>query len=477
VFGARSLLGSALLAVLFTTTAFAHVGSPDVFFEGKAGPYQLLIAIRPPEVIPGVAKVEVRSLSPDVKRVELTPTPMNGEAAKHPPQADVAQNPTGDPQYFEGSLWLMTIGTGSWKVRIHASGTQGEGEMQIPVPTLPSRMKPMDQGVTYFLIGMMVFLTVGMVALVGAGIRESRLEPGVETKGWNGKTIGIMAATSAFLLFVIWAGNSWWANDASAASQRIYKSPGITATLTAPDHLLVQITDPGWVIPRKLDDLALDHGHLMHLFLVKWPEMDRVFHLHPDQKATGYFETDLPSLPKGNYRLYGDIVHDTGFSETAVGEASLPDVAGKPLAGDDAGGVTAPVNDETFPLEGGFKIVWTHDKTRPVAATALTLFSFSIVGPDGKPVDLEPYMGMGGHAEFVKQDGSVFAHVHPSGSVAMASVAVASQETMMGMHEGALGTSVSFPYGPPTPGSYRIFVQMKHAGKVETGAFALTVDQ
>jgi hypothetical protein len=474
VSAAKSLLFACVFACAFTASLWAHVGSPDVFFQGKAGPYQLLISIRPPDVIPGVAKVEVRSLSPDVKRIELTPTPMMGEAAKHPPVADVAQNSTADPQYFEGSLWLM--GSGSWKVRVHAAGTSGDGAMQIPVPAVALRMRPMDQGVSYFLLGMMAFLTVGMVALVGAGIREARLEPGVETKAWSGKTIGIMAAVSAFLIFVLWAGNNWWTGEATSASQRIYKPLAISASQPAPDRLLLQVTDPGWVIPRKLDNLVLDHGHLMHLFLVRWPDMDRVYHLHPDQRATSYFETELPSLPKGNYKIYGDIVHDSGFAETAIGEASLPDVQGHPISGDDAGGATAPVNDQSFPLDRGYRMVWLHDAAKPIAAKAMTLFSFSITGPDGKPVtDLEPYMGMGGHAEFIKQDGSVFAHVHPSGSVSMASVEVASPATMMGMHEATLGSAVSFPYGLPTPGKYKIFVQMKRSGKVETGAFDLTV--
>ena len=30
---------------------------------------------------------------------------------------------------------------------------------------------------------------------------------------------------------------------------------------------------------------------------------------------------------------------------------------------------------------------------------------------------------------------------------------------------------VSFPYGFPAPGRYRIFIQMKHGGTVETGVF------
>lgn len=465
------------LLIAFAAPAFAHVGSPDVFFEGNAGAYKLLVTIRPPEVIPGVANVEVRALTPGVERIELTPTPMTGAAAQHPPAADIAERSTSDPQSFAGSVWLMTIARGDWKVRIHVFGASGEGDMFLPVPALPSQIRPMAKGVTYFLLGMMVFLTVGMVAVVGAAVRESRLEPGIESNPWSRKSISVMAAAAAFLIFVIWAGNAWWGAEASDASRRIYV-PLVLDSSLQDNHLVVQVNDPGWVIPRKLDDLALDHGHLMHLFLIKWPEMDRVYHLHPDQKTTGYFETALPSLPKGQYRLYGDIVHQSGFAETAVGNVALPDFTGQPLSGDDAGGVTSPANDDSFPLENGYRMVWQHDKSKPVSAKAPTLFSFAIIGPDGQPVkDLEPYMGMGGHAEFVKQDGTVFAHVHPSGSVAMASVAVASEQTMMSMHEMQLGDAVSFPYGPPTAGSYRIFVQMKHAGKVETGAFALTVLQ
>jgi hypothetical protein len=120
-------------------------------------------------------------------------------------------------------------------------------------------------------------------------------------------------------------------------------------------------------------------------------------------------------------------------------------------------------------------MIWVHDPSKTIGATQLNLFSFEITGLDGNPVnDLEPYMGMGGHAEFIKTDGSVFAHVHPTGSVPMASVAVASPEAMMAMHEMKPGPVVSFPYGVPTPGTYKVFVQMKRAGKVETGAFEFT---
>ena len=34
----------------------AHVGSPDTFFTGKAGPYPVRVTVRLPGVIPGLAQ-------------------------------------------------------------------------------------------------------------------------------------------------------------------------------------------------------------------------------------------------------------------------------------------------------------------------------------------------------------------------------------------------------------------------------------
>jgi hypothetical protein len=91
---------------------------------------------------------------------------------------------------------------------------------------------------------------------------------------------------------------------------------------------------------------------------------------------------------------------------------------------------------------------------------------------------MQLYMGMMGHAAFVAADGSVFAHVHPSGSAPMAALALAGAINPHAEHMTMDGgpAEVSFPYGFPKPGTYRIFVQMKRGGQVLTGAFTTKVE-
>jgi hypothetical protein len=52
-----------------------------------------------------------------------------------------------------------------------------------------------------------------------------------------------------------------------------------------------------------------------------------------------------------------------------------------------------------------------------------------------------------------------------------ASSGMPGMQMAMPMLSGPLPSEVSFPYGFPHPGEYRIFVQVKRAGQVETGVF------
>jgi hypothetical protein len=496
-FWQRLLLLAALAGV-----AQAHVGSPDIYLEGKAGPYQLFVTIRPPAVIPGVAELEVRSQTPGVQGIRAVPLPMAGAGAQFAPVADSLKVSPQDPQFFTGSLWMMAYG--SWQVRLTVEGSEGSGVLAVPVPSVARTTRKMQSGLALLLGGLGLFLAVGLIAMVGSGVREAKLTPGLPSTLADSRR-GVIASVIALVAVaaILWGGNAWWNSEAGTYGKRVYK-PLQMGVSRSGGLLTLRLSEPGWMQPphgrfsrilfvRKMDDLVPDHDHLMHLYMIRQPGLDVVYHLHPQLVTNGQFELQLPSVPAGSYRLYADIVHANGFPETLVAALDLPEWQGRPLSGDDAkGGASvwqeAVPNGTAFRLPDGYRMQWLRGSA-PLRARQATTFHFQLRAPDGSaPRDMSFYMGMLGHAAFVKTDGSVFAHIHPSGSVSMAALMLAQQQTaaptangMAGMDMGdsspkRLPNDVAFPYGFPTAGRYRIFVQMKHGATVETGVFDAQVD-
>ena len=131
-------------------------------------------------------------------------------------------------------------------------------------------------------------------------------------------------------------------------------------------------------------------------------------------------------------------------------------------------------------LPDGYRMIWDRDPG-PLKSGQMIWLRFRVENTNGQPAtDLEPYMGMASHAAIVRSDSSVFVHLHPAGSVSMAAVALASGETdsMSGMPMPVVSTAapvnsseITFPYGFPRAGNYRMFVQVKRAGRIDTGAF------
>ncbi len=473
-----------ILVLLLPMAATAHVNSPDVYFDGYAGPYHLLVTLRPPAVVPGVAQIEVRTADSDVKEIKILPLRMIGVGAKMAPVADVAKRSADDPQLFTGSLWIMV--RGSWKVQIQATGQKGAAQVDVPLPAVSTSAQPMQTGLGILLAVLGLALAAGLIGIIVAAARDAGLPPDQAPAPAQKKRglIGMIVAAVIVLAAVIF-GNLWWGGEASANARLNYKVPQMHPSLLGGSLLRLRLDNPNEAEPTRfrseqpdrirLDDLIPDHGHLMHLFIVRMPDMKAFWHLHPDQTQPGDFVQNLPIMGEGQYRLYADIVHHTGFPETQVATVNLPAVTGEAMSGDDAGSVDLVPADKVAQLSGGYRMVWERDE-KPFKANQPYWFRFRVEDKDGKPAtDLEPYMGMAGHAVFMSTDGNVFAHVHPAGSVSMAAVNLAegkgAKSGMENMDHGAGSAEVSFPYGFPKPGEYRIFVQVKRAGKVETAEF------
>ena len=176
---------------------------------------------------------------------------------------------------------------------------------------------------------------------------------------------------------------------------------------------------------------------------------------------------------------------------------------------------------QSMQLADGSSAVWQHAANIRFEAGKVYPLTFAIHDPSGAAVKLEPYMGMMGHAVVLKYDGSVYMHLHPVGTFSMAS-----QEILEGRMKGSekvpvlpdatrfrgsidreiteirnmdeadrnkylmagmpsmsmpenkhnqMDAMVTFPYAFPSPGKYRIWVQMKRNGKILNSAFDATV--
>ena len=470
------------IVVALARPASAHVGSPNVFYEGDAGPYHLYVTVRVPQVVPGVAEIEVRANSDDVRKISTSVAWMTGPGSKNFPVPDVAKQSASDPRFFTSSLWLMEYG--SVRVRIDVSGTRGPAQLLIPVASFGQSTFPMPKALGALLLALAIGLAFGAISIVGAAARESRVAPGVEIsaqyrrRGWRA-----MAITAVLVGLLFWGAFAWWNADANAYATlaKFYRLPKCAATLKG-NRITIRPTDQLWLENENISKLLLDHGHLMHLFLVRTPGLDRIWHLHPERTAHGTFEENLPSIEAGHYQVFADVVGQYGFPWTLVGTIDMPNVAGPAISGDDSAGTATsitPSSDSTISLlADGTEVVWERNAA-PLKANVPMTLRFAVKDQSGAPAnDLEPYMGMAAHAEIIRDDLSVFAHIHPSGTAPMASMMMASADTPglssmgdMKMPTEKIAPEISMPYGFPKPGLYRIFLQFKRAGRIETASF------
>jgi len=475
---------------LAPSTLLAHIGSPAVVFDGSAGPYPVRVIVLPPSVVPGRAEINVRLLGNETDPVKVTVLPVNWlTGVTGSPAPDQALPVPGEPALFHSELWLMT--SGSYSVHVSVSGPRGGGVVIVPVLSIATQRLPMPAALGGLLAALGAVLFVGAVSIVRSGVRESVLpadEPRTRQQDLRGYVAtGVATLVFAFLLH---EGKRWWdADDRNYRTNQIYRALPLEAsgqTMGGQKVMQLHIASSERYPARKLL-LIPDHGKLMHLFMIREPQLDALAHLHPIRSGPRDFDVAIPPLPAGRYRLYADITDETGFAATLTTTIELPDSGGTAMAG---GPVSRDPDDSWFVGTPGSNETGEYHLVRGGSAAIregedITL-DFKVQDRAGKPVAIEPYMGMLGHAAVRRFDGSVFAHIHPMGTISMASqmyfmaqaekqAVCGSENTEMSAQHSDTATSVSFPYLFPQPGAYRVWVQTKVRGKVLTGVFDLDV--
>ncbi|MEU4268717.1 hypothetical protein [Streptomyces sp. NPDC026092] len=195
---------------------------------------------------------------------------------------------------------------------------------------------------------------------------------------------------------------------------------------------------------KKVTAYTTEHGKELH-FIVASRDLTVFRHLHPVRAADGTWSTPVDLPAAGGYKAFADFKPAAKNAKgiTLGADLSVPGMsAPQPL----------PTPTRTATVDG--YEVNLGGTLAPGRAGELKL----TVSKAGKPVtDLEPYLGAYGHLVALRAGDLAYLHVHPN--------------------EGGPGPDVSFTATAPSAGSYRLFLDFQHGGKVRTAAFTVQAGQ
>ncbi|GGV48602.1 hypothetical protein [Streptomyces spectabilis] len=211
-------------------------------------------------------------------------------------------------------------------------------------------------------------------------------------------------------------------------------------------HFRILKSDSG----RAVTAYARDHGKELHL-IVASRDLTTYRHLHPTRSADGTWSVPA-TLPKaGDYRVFADFRPERAKEKVTLGADLAVTGAYAPAP------TLAPA--ATAKLPGGYE-VRLDGALMPGEPGELTLR----VTRRGKPVtDLQPYLGAYGHLVALRSGDLAYLHVHPGGEPGDAGTEP--------------GPEVSFTATAPSAGTYRLFLDFRHEGKVRTAPFTLRVGE
>jgi len=185
---------------------------------------------------------------------------------------------------------------------------------------------------------------------------------------------------------------------------------------------------------RQFDE---EGGVRMHLIVVR-RDLTGYQHLHPTLEDDGRWQTELTLPDAGVYRAYADFERNgkktVVASDLFVAGQFTPETLPAPASSVEIDGYRVELDGHA---EAGVETMITYRVTRA-----------------GEPVDVEPYLEAAGHLVALREGDLAYLHVHPLAE--------------------RLG-EISFAATFPTAGQYRLFLQFKGAGRIQTAALTLNV--
>jgi hypothetical protein len=189
-------------------------------------------------------------------------------------------------------------------------------------------------------------------------------------------------------------------------------------------------------------DFEVEHERRLHLIVVR-RDGSGFQHLHPRMAADGTWSTPVTLPEAGDYRVYADFKRD-GENVTLASDVFVDGQA-------DWRALPAP--SDTADAGAGYQVALGEPKPGEL--------EFAVTR-DGRPVEVEPYLGANGHLVALRQGDLAYLHVHPA-------------DHADGGDDHAHGAPIAFETEFPTAGRYALYLQFKHEGKVRTAAFTRDV--
>ena len=168
-------------------------------------------------------------------------------------------------------------------------------------------------------------------------------------------------------------------------------------------------------------DFDVEHERLLHLIVVgRWADAP-FMHLHPVQHADGSWTAPLTLPVNGSFRAFADFT--TGGKRRTLAIDLHASGGRQPAA-----------------------VAWWDSSYVVKLRRQGDRFVFDVRGDSG-PVETQPYLGAGGHLVVLREGDLAYIHAHAE--------------------EDELAFDVPFP----SEGRYRLYLQFKVGGTVETARF------